>query len=172
MADDLSFQPTESVATACGDWAATKAAYNFWKSPKIKPDAIRAAHQYSTVERVKQHDLVLAIQDTTELNFTAHTSKKARLTAEVATQSAIPPEIRAVTVADREADIYELFALRRPQGWHLLIRATHNRRVNHSAKYLDDAISQTPGCGQLTVEVPRAFSRPPRQATLTIRHTT
>jgi hypothetical protein len=76
LVEDLAAQPNESVPQACGDWAATKAAYEFWKSPRIKPDDIRTAHQKSTVERVKEHNVVLAIQDTTDLNFTHHPSKQ------------------------------------------------------------------------------------------------
>jgi len=74
--EDLAAQPNESVPQACGDWAATKATYEFWKSPRIKPNDIRLAHQKSTVERVKAHSIALAIQDTTDLNFTHHPSKQ------------------------------------------------------------------------------------------------
>lgn len=76
IVEDLAAQPNESVPTACGNWAATKATYNLWKSPRIKPDDIRLSHQISTVERSKEHSVVLAIQDTTDLNFTHHPSKK------------------------------------------------------------------------------------------------
>ncbi len=41
----------------------------------------------------------------------------------------IPKEIEIITIADREADIYELFAQPRREGSHLLIRAAQNRRV-------------------------------------------
>jgi hypothetical protein len=64
------------VPQASGDLAATQAAYEFWSSPHIKAEAIRKAHQSSTIERVKQHSIVIAIQDTTELNFTHHPSNK------------------------------------------------------------------------------------------------
>jgi hypothetical protein len=52
------------------------ATYEFWKSPRIKPNDIRMAHQKSTVERIKANGIVLAIQDTTDLNFTKHPSKQ------------------------------------------------------------------------------------------------
>lgn len=35
-----------------------------------------ACHQRSTLERVQQHRVVMAIQDTTELNFTHHPGKR------------------------------------------------------------------------------------------------
>jgi hypothetical protein len=41
----------------------------------------------------------------------------------------LPKNITAVTVADREADIYELFHKAVQDNRELLIRATHDRRV-------------------------------------------
>jgi hypothetical protein len=46
-----------------------------------------------------------------------------------ATELSIPDETTVVTIADREADIYDLFALKRRANSHLLIRAQHNRQV-------------------------------------------
>ena len=76
LVSDLAAQPNASVPQASGGLAATQAAYEFWKSPYIKPEAITKAHQRSTLERVKQHSVIIAIQDTTELNFTHHPSKR------------------------------------------------------------------------------------------------
>jgi hypothetical protein len=53
-----------------------------------------------------------------------------------ASEEAIPEGIEVITIADREADIYDLFALPRRAGSHLLIRVSYNRRVKHEAKYL------------------------------------
>jgi hypothetical protein len=91
------------------------------------------------------------------------------LSALGATQKAIPEGVRVITVADREADMYDLFAAPRKGGVELLIRASHNRRVHHEARYLWDAIRSTPPCGQLVVELKRSDDRPPRQAQLTLR---
>ena len=76
LVEDLAAQPNASVPQASGDLAATQAAYEFWSSPHIKAQAIGEAHQKSTLERVKQHTIIIAIQDTTELNFSHHPSKK------------------------------------------------------------------------------------------------
>ena len=57
------------------------------------------------------------------------------LTGLVATELSLPESPTVVTIADREADIYDLFALERRKNSHLLIRGTHNRRVNHETKY-------------------------------------
>lgn len=52
--------------------AATSAAYDFWSSPYFQADDIRQAHVISTIERIKSHEIVLAIQDTTNIDLTNH----------------------------------------------------------------------------------------------------
>jgi hypothetical protein len=65
-------QPQASIPQACGDWAATKGAYRFFENPHVQPEQILAPHQQRTCERMRQHALVLAVQDTTYLNYTPH----------------------------------------------------------------------------------------------------
>jgi len=72
MADALEQQPTEPINQACEDWADTKAAYRFFDNAKVSPDKILASHCQRTVKRMKAHPLVLAVQDTTFLNYTHH----------------------------------------------------------------------------------------------------
>jgi hypothetical protein len=237
LVSDLAAQPNVSVAQASGDWAATQAAYDFWQSPYVKPSAIRQAHQKSTIERVKQHAVVIAIQDTTELNFTHHPSKRGMgyldcsssrglkvhsvlcstangvplgvlhqqvwcrdlaelgkkhqrhkkpiqekeshrwLTALELTQSLIAQEIVVVTVADKEADIYDLFVLPRRPNSEFIIRANHNRLVKPTAETeqverLHQLMCQTPAWGQLSLELRRHPEREPRTAILTLRTAT
>ena len=74
MVEDFTNQPNVSVPQACGDWAATQGAYDFWANKRVKSSDIRDAHALSTIERIKKESLVLAIQDTTELNLTHHPS--------------------------------------------------------------------------------------------------
>lgn len=69
IVSNLSNSPEATVPTASGTWAATKATYDFWDSPYIKPSMIRQGHIEATQERISQHQVVLAIQDTTELNY-------------------------------------------------------------------------------------------------------
>ncbi len=90
----------------------------------------------------------------------------------VATELSIPDETVVVTVGDREADIFELFALERRANSHLLIRAEHDRRVDHPSKYLKATIAQTEAAGEMEVEIPRAKDCSGRIATLTIRYAT
>ncbi len=72
LASVLEQQPTVPINQACEDWADTKAAYRFMDNPKVSPAALVAPHCQRTVERMKAHSLVLAVQDTTFFNYTAH----------------------------------------------------------------------------------------------------
>jgi hypothetical protein len=71
VADKLA-NPTASIPQASGDWAATKAAYRFFASEQVSPHAVRAAHAHATVQRALNHSSILVLQDTTELDYTAH----------------------------------------------------------------------------------------------------
>lgn len=229
IVEDLARQPGESVPQASRTKAATKAAYDFWNSPYIKPSDIQFAHREKTIQRVKQHNVVLAIQDTTDLNFSHHPATKglgfldnstqiglkvhstlvtstqgvplglldqqvwARpveskgiakqrrhrqtkdkesqrwLDAYSQTEEIIPQEIKVVTITDREGDIFDLIAFNRRENSDLLIRATHNRKVNHQTKYLHQAIAQTQCCGVLTLDIHRNPEHQARTAKLTLK---
>ena len=92
------------------------------------------------------------------------------MTGLVSAELAIPSTTTVVTVADREGDVYDLFALEQEPNSELLIRAKHNRRVNHELKFVPEAIGQVPDSGQLKIIVPRHDEKKSRIATLTIRH--
>ena len=108
---------------------------------------------------------------------TAEKESQRWLDALVASQAAVPAAVRVLTVADREADIFDLFALPRRPGSELLIRATHDRRLVADAP--DEAAAEAarlwataraaPALGTLTIRGPRADDRPARAATLTLR---
>jgi hypothetical protein len=177
------------VPQASGSWAATKGAYRFWDNEKVTPEAIRAAHREKIIERAREYGTVLAIQDTTSMNYMSHKAteglgpidrwgtqgthvhsvlavspngvpcglfhqqvwsrdpqekgkKKKRKQVPIeekesyrwlesleAIQNAVSPDTHIITVADREADIFELFALPRAENMDLLIRATQDRCV-------------------------------------------
>jgi hypothetical protein len=76
LAGELGEQPQAFINQACEDWAATKAAYRFFDNEKVKETQILSAHSDRVVERMKRYDVVLAIQDTTEIDFTAHPEKE------------------------------------------------------------------------------------------------
>jgi hypothetical protein len=92
------------------------------------------------------------------------------------TQDLMPGETRVITVADREADIYELFALAAEEKSEFLIRAAQNRNTK-SGKIcaevipLFEAIRQTAVIGQLTLELQRTPRRVARSATLDVKVT-
>jgi transposase-like protein len=69
---DIAAQPEASIPQACGNEGATKATYRFLDNENVTPEAIRASHRDKTVERVEGYKVVLAVQDTTSLNYTAH----------------------------------------------------------------------------------------------------
>jgi hypothetical protein len=87
----------------------------------------------------------------------------------------LPRGTEPVTVADREADVYELYALGQQLGGQFVIRAAQNRRLAAPAEpvapagKLFAALAAAPLVGQLTVAVPRADGQPARQAAVTLR---
>jgi hypothetical protein len=231
LVSDLAARPGEGLPAACATPAATKAAYRFLANEAIAADEILAAHGAATVARLQGEPRLLALQDTTTLDFTAHPSltgtgplahpartgllvhsvlaattagvpqglvhqqiwtrdpettgkrhtRRQRPTTEkesqrwldgqTATRQAVPPEIAVLTVADREADIYDLFAQPRPARTDLLIRATQNRRIGEEPRYLWDAAQQAPVGEVVPVLVARRADREPREAYLTLRWT-
>jgi hypothetical protein len=52
--------------------AKTKAAYRFFKNPQVDMSTLLRPHIESTMERIRSHPVILAVQDTTTLNYTAH----------------------------------------------------------------------------------------------------
>lgn len=64
-----------SVLEASGDWAGAKGAYRFFDSD-IEPEELLGGHRQQTLERLGEREVVLAVQDTTVLNFSAHANTK------------------------------------------------------------------------------------------------
>jgi hypothetical protein len=228
---DLAARPGDGVPAACASPAATKGAYRLLDNPAVAAGEILAAHVVATSERLGEATTILAVQDTTTLDFTAHAAlagagplahparrgvlvhsvlavtpdgaplglldqhswardpattgqratRRQRSTAEkesqrwldalAATQAAVPAGTHVITVADREADIYDLFALARPAGSDLLIRAAQNRAIAEEAHLLWDAVAATPVAEVVPVAVGRRADREPREALLTLRWT-
>ncbi len=77
-------------------------------------------------------------------------------------------EAAAITmVADRESDIYDLFA-RRPANVHLLCRSMHNRMLTDGT-LLAECCTRWQEQSRYTVDVPVRGTRPARQATVRLR---
>jgi hypothetical protein len=224
VADKLT-NPTASIPQASGDWAATKATYRFFASKQVATDAIRAAHAHATVQRALHHSTILVLQDSSELNYTAHPNttglgpldnslswglklhsalaastdgvplgllhqtvwtrelpspeKKARkrprhereshrwLSTLQAVEQLVPASTRLIVVADREADIYPLFAAPRDERTDLLIRATYDRLLVGGQK-LEQVASEVEWQGTRSVTNPANGSRLERTATVHI----
>ena len=74
VATALAEAPTASLPEALGSPAAQTAAYRFFDNEAIDPDAIVAGHHHALRRRLAQVPVVLAVQDTTEFNFTGRTA--------------------------------------------------------------------------------------------------
>jgi len=75
------------------------------------------------------------------------------------------------TIADREADIYDMFLLADELDTHYLIRASHNRKVNKSSIHsngsgenLWDFMSRKQSLGEIKINVPAKDGQPKRIA--------
>jgi hypothetical protein len=225
----LADKPAASVPHALSDWGQTKAAYRFWDNDRVADADIRDAHRQAALARLPDEGTVLAIQDTTGLNFSDHkavrglgylsrrhrrglwvhtllaasgdgvplgvvhqeiwarppkrfgrartrarrpTARKESqrwLTALREAAALATPRRSVVVVADREADLFDLFAAPRPAGVDLLVRAKPRRRLHGDARLLGEAAAAAPVLAALTVTLPRADDRPSRMATLTLR---
>ena len=62
--------PQASIPQASGLWSKTKATYRFLNNDKVTPQNILQPHQHTTQHRVSEQKVVLAVQDTTTLNYT------------------------------------------------------------------------------------------------------
>jgi hypothetical protein len=72
LASVLGAQPTASLPDATDDPATLKAAYRFFDNAAVDPAQILASHVQATIARLRQVPLVLAVQDTTYLDWTDH----------------------------------------------------------------------------------------------------
>ena len=64
--------PDRSLPKQSEDWGDLKAAYRFLNNPKARPDRIQQTHRRLVRQRCRACPVVLAVQDTTELDFTPH----------------------------------------------------------------------------------------------------
>ena len=72
LARDFYARPTAPIAQACVSRAKTKAAYRFLDHEKTTMDTLLQPHYRATESRVRAESIVLAVQDTTSLNYTTH----------------------------------------------------------------------------------------------------
>jgi hypothetical protein len=219
LAVQFAMQPNGPINQACEDWADAKAAYRFFDNDKVTPERIRAPHHQRTVERMMRYKQVLAVQDTSFLNYTHQRGFGMHSTLAVTTQGLplglltqaffirpedepahrpeeccklpieekesyrwlqafkqtldlAPPGVDVITVCDREADIYEMFAFAQEQEASLLVRASSNRALlDDEVRKLWPKVEKQPTTGFLTVHISGNDQRKARQATVSVRFT-
>ena len=69
LAERLGQQPGASIPGACGSWAETAAAYRFLSHDQVGWEEILSAHAQACQARIREHAVVLCLQDTTELDY-------------------------------------------------------------------------------------------------------
>lgn len=72
LARVLALKPSASLPAATEDYAQLKAAYRFFDNAAVEPAAVLAAHVQATYARLQRVPRVLAVQDTTLLDWTDH----------------------------------------------------------------------------------------------------
>jgi hypothetical protein len=233
LAAQLAEHPSLPLNQVCEDLASTKAAYRFFDNDDVTPERILAPHQQRTVERMAAHSRVLAVQDTTFLNYTHHPKTEGLgpigkknlkqrgfalhstlailpdglplglLTQAILTRpenepshrpkechqqpiedkesyrwlqafeqtlALAPAGIEVITVCDREADIYEMFAFAQEKKAPLLVRASSNRALlDAENRKLWPKVTGQPVVGYLTVQITGNDTRLARQTTVSVR---
>lgn len=71
----LGEQPNLSIPAACNGRAEMEAAYRFFDNTKVSAQEIFDSHAQATIERIRGKEVVLFVQDTTEINLTRPGSK-------------------------------------------------------------------------------------------------
>lgn len=67
---DFFANPTANLPQACGSRAKTKAAYRFFQNEATSLESILRSHYSATEKRTQTKSVVLAVQDTTTINYT------------------------------------------------------------------------------------------------------
>ena len=69
VAQQIVGNPTRSISEACATWADAKAAYRMFDNDRISPSVIIDEHRGKTIERARGKSVVLAVQDSSILNY-------------------------------------------------------------------------------------------------------
>jgi hypothetical protein len=72
LARDFYARPGAQLPQACGSRAKTKAAYRFLSHRRASMSVLLQSHYQATARRAAAEAVVLAVQDTTSLNYSAH----------------------------------------------------------------------------------------------------
>jgi len=235
LARDFYERPQANLPQACQSRAKTRAAYRFFDHSKVTMDKLLQSHYEATLKRISEEKIVLVVQDTTSLNYSAHplteglgpisprsqgvvglllhdsmafnlagtplglvdvqcwardpkqfgkralrhelciehkeSQKWLKSFNKVGAAKKRCPNTTLISVADREADIYELFhlALKSPCTAQLLVRAEHDRLLADGQGRLWEHLAKQSVAGTEVISVPRQGKRAPREARLEVR---
>jgi hypothetical protein len=218
LIETLGRHPDRSIPAACNGWKETKAAYRLLDSDKVTAHKLLEPHHTCTRARMTEHDTVLCIQDTTELDYTGKDDIEGLGTLNYENRKglylhptlAITPErlplgildswswtrpfedadkesirwlegyqrlcetqqyiweqafdTRLVYLADREADLFEIYAehnrqlARQEQAADWLIRARHDRHTQTGQK-LWASVRAAPELGRVEFDMPSSNTR-------------
>jgi hypothetical protein len=234
LAEDFFANPRANIPQACGTVGKVKAAYRFFDHPQTTMHKLLEPHRRATIERLRREPVILAVQDSSSLNYTTHRTmqgigpigtrvdgaqglishntvafrpdgtplgildidcwgrdaatfghqhprttpienkesyKWVRALSALRQVADQCPSTRIVTVADREADIYELLAKAQDLKLDLLVRAKENRGLADRDKRLWPYLQSLGEAGQMQLAVPRHDQQPARTATMSLRYT-
>ena len=77
LLETLAADPAASINAACDGWAETQGAYRLMDNAGVQPEKVLQPHAAATRQRIGREEVVLIVQDTTELDFTSHPTKDA-----------------------------------------------------------------------------------------------
>lgn len=230
LCDRFSDAPESPINQACEDWSETKAAYRFFQNESVEISRIMESHRAKTAQRADQHEIILAIQDTSYFSYTSHPKTKglgeisvkkgknvkdiysyglamhaclavttqglplgllsqkisARESGSTQTKKGdryrlnieekesfrwlealsettdVMKSCRAVTVCDRESDIYDFFKLSDELDASVLVRSSADRTINRKSRYaqkdvvkLWEHIKKQPETGSYEIDIAR-----------------
>jgi len=75
LIERLAADTAASINASCQGWAETNAAYKFFDNKKVEPEKILRPHREATEKRIREQEIVLVAQDTTELDYSEHPTK-------------------------------------------------------------------------------------------------
>lgn len=91
------------------------------------------------------------------------------LTALHHTVPRVAKPVRAITVCDREADLYEFLCEAQQLNTHYVVRATQDRRLDSTTELLGETLEACPVAGRMNVQVAAKAQEPARVARVAVR---
>jgi len=75
LIERLGANMASSVNASCPGWNETHAAYAFFDNDQVEPQKMSRVHREATETRIREEEVVLVVQDTTELDSSNHPTK-------------------------------------------------------------------------------------------------